>query len=162
MLKTNRNLTKLALLVFATIFSNPSYSEEPTDIKTIKGECLEQSHISEGKIGEDLTKRQSRFFCDAAVMAFFDHSNQHIMIQFTESKSHTNTILGYAGYMDTDGQILNVNKVYIGNTAYPVEEGFCKLFFKKKHIDSMSCGAPVDEGDRRTVPVVVFQAKPGQ
>ena len=131
-------------------------------MRVVKGKCGKGSHIAEGQIGEDLTKRQSRFFCDSAVINFFDNKNRHIMVQFLESQSHSNMLLGFSGIMQDDGQILNVNRVYLGNKKVEVSEGHCKFFFKKKHMSGIACGAPVDEGDRRTVPVVEFNAAPGQ
>jgi len=135
---------------------------EIKDLQVVKGTCGKGSHISEGQIGEDLTKRQSRFFCDSAVIAFFDNNNQHIMVQFAESKSHNNIQVGFAGIMSEDGQILNVNSVYLGSKQVQVSEGYCKFFFKNKHMSGIGCGAPVDEGDRRTVLVIEFNASPGQ
>jgi hypothetical protein len=137
-------------------------SAELKDVHFIEGKCGKGSHIAEGRIGEDLTKRQSRFFCDYAVIAFFDNNNQHIMVQFSESQSHNNILLGFAGIMSEDGQILYVSRVYLGNKQIQVPEGYCKFFFKNKHMSGIACGAPVDEGDRRTVPVVEFHASPGQ
>ena len=43
-----------------------------SDIQFVKGKCSPGSHIAEGDIGEDLTERQSRFYCDSAVISFFD------------------------------------------------------------------------------------------
>ena len=85
------------------------------DIQIVKGECENTSHIAEGQIGDDLTKRQSRFFCDSAVMTFFDNGNRHIMVQFVESKSVNNMQLGFSGLMEDDGRTLNVTSVYLGN-----------------------------------------------
>ena len=45
------------------------------DMKNIQfftGACSEESHLAEGPLGSDLTKRQSRFHCDAMVRAGFD------------------------------------------------------------------------------------------
>jgi hypothetical protein len=140
----------------------PCYSAEVNDIQIIKGKCEEQSHIAEGKMGEDLTKRRSRFFCDSAVITFFDNKNQRLMIQFAESQSHNNTQLGFAGTMESVGQILVINRVYLGNKQVQVRKGYCKFFFKNKHMNSIMCAAPVDEEDHRTVPFVVFTASPGQ
>ncbi len=84
------------------------------------------------------------------------------MVQFAEAQSHINIQLGFAGLLSEDGQILNVSSVYVGNKRSQVSEGYCKFFFKKKTMSSIACGAPIDEGDRRTVPVVTFKANSGQ
>ena len=150
-----------SFIVAALFFSVPC-SADIKDVQVLKGKCGKGSHISEGRIGEDLTKRQSRFFCDSAVIGFFDNNNQHVMVQFAESQSHNNIQLGFAGIMSEDGQMLSVSNVYLGNKQVQVSEGYCKFFFKNKHMSGIACGAPVDEGDRRTVPVVEFNASPGQ
>jgi len=137
-------------------------SSEVKDVRVVNGSCGKESHISEGRIDEDLSKRQSRFFCDSAVIAFFDSDNQNIMVQFAESKSHNNMQLGFSGIMSEDGQVLNVNKVYLGSKQIKVSEGYCKFFFKDKNMSGIACGAPIDEGSRRTVPVVVFNASPSE
>jgi hypothetical protein len=40
---------------------------QPSDIQIESGICDPSSHIAEGPIGSDLTKRQSRFYCNSAV-----------------------------------------------------------------------------------------------
>lgn len=145
----------ISILFFVTL---PAISGEVNDIQIVKGKCTAQSHIAEGPINADLTKRQSRFFCDSVAITFFDESSSHIMLTFLDSKSHTSKHIGYGGIMDSDGQFLNVKNVYLGENSYPVEEGICKVSFKKKQLDSIVCGAPIDQGQRRTVPVVVFEA----
>src|SRR5512147_776461 len=44
----------------------------PSDVQIVDGTCDSSSHTAEGPIGADLTKRRSRFYCDSAVIAFFD------------------------------------------------------------------------------------------
>lgn len=123
-------------------------------------QCAPESHIAEGAIGKDLTKRQSRFFCDAAVITFFSDNSKHVMIQFAESKSTHPRQIGYAGMME-GAEIMNVSSVYLeSGQPSPVSEGYCKFFFKEKNISGISCGAKVDEAGRRTVPVVGFNADP--
>ena len=133
------------------------------DTQIVKGVCTAQSHIAEGGINQDLTKRRSRFFCDAAVVTFFSDNPNHVMIQFADSKSNHARQLGYAGLMEGGGQIMDVDHVYIEpGRPTPVEQGFCKFFFKRRHMDSVACGARIEEGDRALSPTVVFQAAPGQ
>ena len=56
---------------------------QPSDIHVVNGTCAPSSHTAEGPIGSDLTKQQSRFYCDMAVIMFFDDYKGHLMIQFT-------------------------------------------------------------------------------
>ena len=52
---------------------------DPGNIQVVSGQCLSSSHTAEGPIGSDLTQRQSRFFCDSAVVNFFpdDKGTRH-------------------------------------------------------------------------------------
>jgi hypothetical protein len=66
-----------------------------SEMRGVDGTCDATSHIAEGVAGEDLTKRQSRFFCDIAMFTHFEDNPDHIMIQFTDRKSHYGRILGF-------------------------------------------------------------------
>jgi hypothetical protein len=71
--------------------------------------------------------------------------------------------MGFAGYMDSDGQIMAVDHVYLEEgKPTRVTEGVCKFFFSKPHLKAIMCGAKIDEGTQRTVPIVVFEASPRQ
>jgi hypothetical protein len=116
------------------------------------------SHIAEGRIGEDLTKKQSMFFCDSAVIISFSDDPRHRLIQFADSKSNHARQLGFGGLME-DAAILTVRNVYLeAGRPSDATEGYCKLFFDKKAVSGIACGAKIDEGDRRTVPIVTFKA----
>lgn len=124
--------------------------------QVLKGRCDSSSHIAEGPIGEDLTKRQSRFFCDAAVIASFSDDPRHRLIQFADSQSNHKAPLGFGGLMQ-DAAIMNVRSVYLEiSNASVAADGGCKFFFKDNKISGIACGAKIDEGNRRTVPVVAF------
>jgi hypothetical protein len=59
---------------------HPSRSEEMTDMRAVDGRCEASSHIAEGPIGADLTKRQSRFFCNttAVMNRYIPKVDKHI------------------------------------------------------------------------------------
>jgi hypothetical protein len=88
------------------------------------------------------------------------------MIQFAESKSHyvnINTQIGFAGLMEGDGQIMDVQNVYLeSGKLISVTESNCKFFFKNKHMSGIFCGVKIDDGGRRTVASIVFKTNPGQ
>ena len=46
--------------------------------------------------------------------------------------------------------------------ATPVSEGVCKFFLEEQHMKGIGCVIKVDEGGRRTVAAVDFDAAPGQ
>lgn len=127
------------------------------EMRTLKGKCTKESHIAEGEFGTDLTKRQSRFFCDSAVVAFFDKSRQHLLIQFMETKSETTSIVGFGGFLQAEGKAMNVSRVYLGQDLFHVTEGECIFFFDQGPPFSIACGAPIDRGRRRTVAIVSFK-----
>ncbi len=129
-----------------------------SDVRVIEGKCHPSSHIAEGRGAEDLRKRQARFFCDNAVIATYNDSNSHKLIQFSESQSHHSRILGFGGYMNDD-RMMSVKNVYLeaGIPSVPVE-GHCVFFYTNNNISGLTCGAMIDEQGRRTVPVVAFEA----
>jgi hypothetical protein len=54
----------------------------PNHFDGVDGRCASSSHVAEGPLGADLTKRQSRFYCDSAVITFFADYKGHVMVQF--------------------------------------------------------------------------------
>lgn len=123
----------------------------------VKGRCLPSSHIASGLVGEDLTKKQSRFFCDSAIIMSFDDTGRHRLIQFVDSQSNHSRILGFGGLME-DETILSVRNVYleIGRASLP-SDGACRFFYEDAALSQIVCGAKIDEGDRRTEPIVTFE-----
>jgi hypothetical protein len=121
------------------------------------GQCTADSHIAEGGVNEDLTKRQSRYFCDSAVISSLNRGDTRFMIQFSEKRAHHNTVLGFAGH--TDKGILELERVYLEpNVPTYVTDGHCRLFFRKDTLTDILCGAEIIQEDRKTVVVVRFQA----
>lgn len=148
----------IAMLLAVLWIVSASSNAVANDTTIVRGQCAPESHIAEGAIGEDLSKRQSRFFCDSAVVTLFSDNARHVLINFAESKSVHARQIGYAGMME-DQEILDVRSVYLeGDSATPVTDGACKFFFKDMSITSITCGAAVDKAGRRTVPVVSFNA----
>jgi len=127
--------------------------------RIVKGECSAKSHIAEGNIGDDLTKRQARFYCDSAVISFLNNDNKRILIQFVESRSNHIPPLAFAGLMVGGGQTWSVQRVYLEPLKpIPATDGACKFFFDSKNLTQIFCAAKIDEGGRRTVAMVVFDA----
>ena len=158
-----KNLTYIGISITVAFIATVS-SVMAGDVHIVRGVCSTSSHTAEGAIGSDLTKRQSRFFCNLAVIAVFDNNAQHVMVQFTQKEAHQVRILGFAGLMGAGGQMMAINNLYIdaGKEPIPVTEGVCKFFFKGKNMSGIMCGAKVDEGARRMTAIVAFDAAPGQ
>jgi hypothetical protein len=90
-------------LAAALVAVGATAQAQPSDMRSVDGTCGPNSHVAEGKIGEDLTKRQSRFFCDVAAFTRFADNPNHVMIQFTERRSHHVSILGFGGLLTLTG-----------------------------------------------------------
>jgi hypothetical protein len=139
-----------------------------SNIQILNGTCDSTSHTAEGPLGSDLTKRQSRYYCNSAVITFFDDYTGHVMINFSQNESNHSPILGFAGRIEARqpgdvGTMMQVNSVYLRTgDATAVSEGWCKLFFKDQQLSGIACGMKVDEAGRRTTAVVVFDVAPGQ
>jgi Zn finger protein HypA/HybF involved in hydrogenase expression len=58
-----------------------------------------------------------------------------------------------------DETILSVRNVYleIGRASLP-SDGACRFFYEDAALSQIVCGAKIDEGDRRTEPIVTFEA----
>jgi hypothetical protein len=150
----NKLLTSIA--VVGALMSGAAYAG-PSDVQVVKGTCDSSSHTAEGPLGADLTKRQSRFYCDSAVITFFDDYKGHMMLQFAQRESHHSPILGFAGRVEDNGIMMPVDHVYLApGQATTVSDGLCKFFFKDRHMSGIVCGIKVDETGRRTTAVVTF------
>lgn len=153
----------LSTLLLVNLGNVVSAQTEVNDVRVVGGACDASSHTAEGPLGSDLTKRQSRFFCDSAVITFLDDHNSHVMIQFSQKESLHSPILGFAGRVEADGIMMTVDHVYLTpGQATTVSDGWCKFFFKNRQLSALMCGMKVDETGRRTTAVVVFNAAPGQ
>lgn len=128
------------------------------DIQFFTGACSEESHIAEGPLGSDLTKRQSRFYCDALARAGFDDDPKHIMLQFLTAKGQHSRQLASAGRM-IDKTTMNVDGVYFETgKRTPVEEGVCR-FFPAQPGEQVVCGAKIDKDGVRTVAIIGFKGR---
>jgi hypothetical protein len=158
-----RTLMVVVAVAFGVPLPVSGRAAQPSDIEIVRGTCDPSSHTAEGQIGADLTKRQSRFFCNSAVITFFDDYKGHVMIQFAQKESHHGLILAFAGQVQNDGIMMSVDHVYLAaGVPTTVSDGGCKFFFKNRHMSGIFCGAVVDETGRRTAAVVAFNAAPGQ
>jgi len=160
------NRTFVVLLLIAVSGVSPllsARSAQAGDMQMVSGTCDPSSHTAEGPLGTDLTKRQSRFYCNSAVITFFDDYKGHVMIQFAQKESHHGPILGFVGRVEPDGTVMSVDHVYLTpGSPTTVSDGACKFFFKNRHMSSIFCGMKVDETGRRTTAIVVFNTAPGQ
>lgn len=158
-----KRIIAAALLTACTVGCGGAQAQTTEDTDFFVGACGPTSHTAEGPIGSDLTKRQSRFYCNSLVETGYANANHHMMFQFTEKEAHHAQILGFAGVMDKDGILMRVDRIYLepGHPT-PVDEGYCRFFFKGHTFTAVVCGAKVDEDGRRTTAVVAFDVAPGQ
>jgi hypothetical protein len=160
----NRTLVALLLIAASGVSLLLSgRTAQAWDIQMVSGICDPSSHTAEGPLGADLTKRQSRFYCNSAMITLFDDYKGHMMILFVQKESHHGPILGFAGKVEADGVFMSVDHVYLtAGSRTTVSDGACKFFFKHRHMSSIVCGMKVDETGRRTTAIVVFNAAPRQ
>jgi hypothetical protein len=156
------------MIVFAVVAGSvwlpiSAHSAQAIGTQVVSGTCGTSSHTAEGALGADLTKRQSRFYCNSAVIMFFDDYKGHALIQFVQKEAHHTPILGFAGKVEDGGILMIVDHAYLTQgSPTKVDEGWCKFFFKNRHMSEIFCGIKVDETGRRTTAVVAFEAAPGQ
>ena len=152
------------VIIIGLLFAAPTtIFAGQNNIEIVEGQCSDTSHTAEGPIGSNLTNRQSRFFCDTAVIIFLDKNKKHIQINFSQKESRHNQILGFAGRIDDEGIMLKLERVYLTpGIPTTVSDGWCKFFFKKPRLTSIFCGMKVDEVGRRTTAMVVFDTVEGQ
>jgi hypothetical protein len=133
-------------------------------IEVVKGQCVQPgSHTAEGALGEDLTKRESMYYCNLAAITFFGDYIGHVLVQFSQANSHHPQILGFAGRLAPDGIKVQVEHVYLAvGQKTTVSDGYCELSFKDRHMTDILCAMKVDETGLRTVAIVLFKADPGQ
>ena len=58
-------MLRLLMVLYIIAFGGASaVAEQLRDMRVLNGRCAEKAHTAEGPVGSDLTKRQSRFFCE--------------------------------------------------------------------------------------------------
>jgi hypothetical protein len=156
----NRPIAGLALGTMFAISQPADAAASMSKPYIVNGTCDSSSHTAEGSVGDDLTNRRSRFYCDAAVIAFFDDYDGHALIQFAQKESHHSPILGFSGKIENDGVMMPVDHVYLAvGQPTTVSDGWCKLFYKNHRVSDIICGMKVDETGRRTTAIVSFNAR---
>ena len=84
------------------------------DEMDLDGLCTADSHTAEGPIGSDLTKRQSRFYCDEAVVLVFDNENGPLLVEFQEKEARHGPVLGFYGKLAKNGKTMPVDRIFMG------------------------------------------------
>jgi hypothetical protein len=147
----------LALVLLMGLGQAPSAQTGISKVQIFDGNCTADSNVAEGPLDSDLNKRTSRFFCDTASITSFEDSKSHILINFSEKEAHHSPILGFSGYLNSEGDVMKVVNVYLSSgEAVTVSDGMCQLFFKDRRLTGLGCGMKVDETGRRTVALVAF------
>jgi hypothetical protein len=158
--KTVRDaVLSIALAAGLAVSPMPAHAADPVAIMVVKGACGPESYIADGAIGDDLTERRSRFFCnmvDATV--FSDTNNHHVMLSFVESKSNHAPQLAFGGWLEDN--TLTVNRVYLDTNGKPtpaLDGSRCLIALGKRgQVTEISCAASADEKGRRIEAVVAF------
>lgn len=147
------------LLIVLLLISSSAYAEQP---QFLDGVCSDDSHTAAGKIGDDLTKLQTPFKCNGAVISFLSADRSHVMVSFSEKKSNDQNPISFAGMLEPDGQNMSVRSLYTQpDKPTPIKQGdgACKFFFKSGDMDSIFCGAKVDADGHRSTAIITFNVQ---
>lgn len=147
---------KLIIAFFWIISSIGIAHSQPTDIKTYQGSCGSISYVTEGSMREDLSKNRVPFKCDLMTISYFDNVGKHVLINFFQKESISKQTIGFGGLL-VEENIIHVNNIYFGQSQAVPEESYCKLYYKNKKLDGVSCGGIVIENNHRTVPNIGFE-----
>jgi hypothetical protein len=128
---------------------------QPTDIKSYQGSCGDISYVTEGTMSEDLSKNRVPYKCDLMTISYFDSVGKHLLINFLQKQSISKQTIGFGGVL-VDENIVQINNIYFGQTKVVPKESYCKLFYKNKKLDGVSCGGLVFDNNHRTVPNISF------
>lgn len=134
-----------------------SPQERTATTRVVIGECIEESHIAEGPVDADLTERQSRFFCDSVAISTSRPSDGRVWLQFAETRGVAPLLLGFSGVFTEEGTVIEIDTVYIGERRYTPNDAYCLVTYVGAQLADIVCGAQIDMGGRRIVPVVGFE-----
>jgi hypothetical protein len=125
-----------------------------------KGECSVRSHVAQGRKTDDLTKLDSRYFCDEAIVGSEDGSNDHIRITFKKDDQSISPVIAVIG-VKKDGDMIHLRDILMGSLRAEVNDGACRFFYsKKRQMTDIVCSATFDQEDQRTVSVIEFKLAP--
>jgi hypothetical protein len=166
--RMNYRMAIVGVILLVGMGTTTSANAGVSNVQIVNGTCTSASHTAEGPLGIDLTKRQSRFYCNVAAITFFDDSPGHILINFSEKEAQHSPALGFAGRIEASdprdvGTMMRVSNVYLASgQATPVSDGWCKIFLKGEQLSGIGCGMKVEDAGRETVAIVTFNVSPGQ
>lgn len=153
-LKISVLLVALALLSF----SSPA-SVGP--IQVLEGYCELNSSLGEVSSGTNSRGDRPRFFCDSAVIAFFDEARRHAMIQFVGTRRNHGQIVAFSGLLDSEGT-MNVSRIYLEpGRPIPVSDVVCRVFRRNEAIRSIVCSNQIGASPRGIVPTMAFTVTAG-
>jgi hypothetical protein len=165
-MKNILSITLLCLLVWGThipiTFAQSSLQNLRSQNFLLSGECLPVSQISQGLIGNSVSRHHSRFLCDSALLSLF-HTENRGMVQFVQKNAENAQVLGFSGSVGTGGTLIDVNRVYLPTGQItPPDKGICRFIFSHHSLAGIVCGASIDNGNQRIVPIVAFHVLPSQ
>lgn len=160
-------LKKIVLVAPLVLAAVPSHAR-PAPGLVLKGACTPNSHVSSSVPGAS-----SPILCDTATVisipaagaGMSPDDGERVVVQF--SHAGTGQSLAFAGLRERDGVMMEVLRLYPAATgpalgsaadAVPVDAGACKFFHAGSRVESIFCGAKVQDGSARSSTVVVFRA----
>jgi len=160
-----RNQIALSLLLLAApLHAQPTPGPDDiaaSSLRVSPGACAAGSHTAEGPERSDLTKRQSRFYCDSMVSSMVDNQPGHFLVQFLSKGMQHAPILAFGGFFGRDG-LLHVSSIYFEQgIRTPADDGFCQFFRGKSgKLTAAACGGVVVKDGVKSVAIVDFRIAP--
>lgn len=135
-------------------------AQTPPQPVIVDGYCEPVSWLAAGPPGSDFSRDKPRFFCDGVVVAYFDQARRHMMVQFMGSRQNHGQIIAFAGWLERDRLVMNVDRVYLEpNKPTEVSGSACRLFWRQQRLTGVTCGARIDAVEQSTAVVLAFEAR---
>jgi hypothetical protein len=130
---------------------------DSTPLGDYNGQCGVNSHIAQGRKSEDLSKLESRYFCDQAIVGSEDGTDDHVRITFKKDGQTISPVIAVIG-VKKDGDMIHLRDILMGSQRAEVNDGACRFFYtKKRQMTDIVCSATFDQGEQRTVSVIAFK-----
>ena len=124
-----RYFNRLVFLTLTAVLcanSATAQSDAVSRVTILSGYCLPKSQTAEGPVNSDLAKYKSRYRCNSAVLTYFGPQRRHLLIQFAQKQSQLPSVLGYSGYITSEGSMMKIDRIqFIAGSPIPANDGMC-------------------------------------
>ena len=124
------------------------------EVMVLDGNCAATSKVA---FSQGDSTQEIPFPCDKMVVSFH-RKPRTFLIQFTDTKSKNEQVVGYAGDMGPNDDTLTfmrVNRLYILREPHPAQKGECILTWNAKVLSTVVCGGRASVGDDVTATTIM-------